>query len=239
VRSSSPPSPSPPRTSQPARPSGRAERGAGPDRHAVSPLTVNRLSIYLRSLRTLADAGIARISSQELARRFHLSSTQIRKDLAQFGEFGVRGVGYDVRALAGKLADLLGLDRCHPLLLVGLGNLGTALARSPAFNSGEFRIIAGFDSDPAKLGRRIGNVTVRPIADLPDVALATGAKIAILAVPADAALRSLEALVAVGVTSVLNFAPVSLPATRGCRVRNADLRIHLEELAFFLRAEEA
>lgn len=212
-------------------------RGGGPpslDRESVSPLTVNRLSVYLRSLRTLEARGVERVSSQQLAGEFHLSPTQIRKDLAQFGEFGVRGVGYDVGSLAAKLADLLGLDRVHPIVLVGMGNLGTALARFPSFNSGSFLVVAGFDSDPAKIGRRIGRVEVHAPDRLAEVVAATGATMAILAVPAAAAERSFRQLAEAGVACVLNFAPLSLPSGPACRVKNVDLRIHLEELAFFL-----
>jgi redox-sensing transcriptional repressor len=203
-------------------------------REAISPLTVNRLSVYLRCLRTLESRGVTRVSSQELAREFHLSPTQIRKDLAQFGEFGVRGVGYDVGALAAKLSDLLRLDTEHRIAIVGVGNLGTALARFPAFNSASFRVVAAIDSDPAKAGKRVGRLTVGPMTEIAELVRSSGATMAILAVPAEAAAAACEACAAAGVVTVLNFAPVSLPSTRGCRVKNVDLRIHLEELAFYL-----
>jgi redox-sensing transcriptional repressor len=205
----------------------------------VSPLTVNRLSVYLRSLRTLAERGVRRVSSHELAREFHLSSTQIRKDLAQFGEFGVRGVGYDVESLAAKLADLLGLDRVHPIVLVGMGNLGTALARFPAFNSGSFLVVAGFDSDPAKFGQRVGRVAIHALEALPRIVTESGARMAILAVPGEFAAAEHQRLVEAGITSILNFAPISLPSTKDCRVKNVDLRVHLEELAFFVEPPPA
>ncbi|HLF57253.1 MAG TPA: redox-sensing transcriptional repressor Rex [Thermoanaerobaculia bacterium] len=225
--------------------SGRPRGGAAPEgspshpltREGVSPLTVNRLSVYLRSLRNLEARGIQRVSSQQLASEFHLSSTQIRKDLAQFGEFGVRGVGYEVASLAAKLSDLLRLDRVHPVVLVGMGNLGTALARFPAFNSGSFLVVAGFDSDPAKVGRRIGRVPVHALDDLGRVVAETEARMAILAVPAEAAEETFRLLSGAGVSSVLNFAPMSLPSLPSCRVKNVDLRIHLEELAFFLEPD--
>ncbi len=104
----------------------------------VSPLTLNRISVYLRCLRRLQELEIHRVSSQELARRFHLSASQIRKDLAQFGEFGIRGVGYDVTHLRERLERLLGIQRQHPAIIVGAGNVGTALARFPGFRSGSF-----------------------------------------------------------------------------------------------------
>jgi redox-sensing transcriptional repressor len=187
-------------------------------------------------LRQLLEQGVRRISSQQLGRAFHLSPTQIRKDLAQFGEFGVRGQGYDVAELAEHLSALLQVDRTHRLVIVGMGNLGTALARFPAFNTGSFVVVAGFDSDPAKVGSRVGPVTVHAIEELPEVARRTGAEMAILAVPAPAAPAAFRCLAAAGIVAVLNFAPVTLPPLPGCRVKNVDLRIQLEELAFFRSA---
>jgi redox-sensing transcriptional repressor len=205
----------------------------------VSPLTVNRLSIYLRVLRQLAEQGEERISSQQLASRYDLSAAQIRKDLAQFGEFGIRGVGYDVRQLAARLEELLGLDRRYPLVIVGMGNLGRALAHYLEFNSGSFEVVAGVDNDPRGVGRAVGRVTVRPSAELAELVRSTGAVVGVLTVPPEAAQENLDALAAAGVRAVLNFAPGRLRAPRGVRLKNVDLRIHLEELAFYLGAGEA
>jgi redox-sensing transcriptional repressor len=202
---------------------------------AVSPLTLNRLSVYLRCLRHLQEEGVKRVSSQQLAHRYLLSATQIRKDLAQFGDFGIRGVGYDVDRLAARLQDLLGLDRDHRLVIVGMGNLGSALARYLGFNSGAFRVVAGVDHDPAKVGRDHGGFTVRHTRDLPAVVRETRAEIGVLAVPADGAQQSYEALVEAGVKAVLNFAPVRIKRRRGVSLKNVDLRIQLEELAYLLR----
>jgi redox-sensing transcriptional repressor len=202
----------------------------------VSPLTLNRLSFYLRCLRHLQEQGIRRISSQELARRYHLSATQIRKDLAQFGEFGIRGVGYEVDVLADHLNSLLGLDRRHAMVIVGMGNLGSALARYLGFNYGAFQVVAGVDKDPQVIGRTIGGFTVRPAADLAQVVADTGAEIGVLAVPAEAAQENYDALADAGVRGVLNFAPVRVKRRPGVFLKNVDLRINLEELAFFLRA---
>jgi len=207
-------------------------------RALVSLLTVNRLSVYLRSLRRLEERGVRNVSSQRLAEEFHLSASQIRKDLAQFGEFGVRGVGYDVASLADRLSHLLGLDQARRVVIVGMGNLGTALARFPSFNSGSFQVVAGFDADPAKVGKRIGRVPTYAVADLERVVAETAASMAILAVPAAAAAAAHAAAAAAGIRAVLNFAPVSLPSSDACRVKNLDLRIHLEELAFFLEADD-
>ena len=180
---------------------------------------------------------MTRISSQQLARRFHLSPTQIRKDLAQFGEFGVRGMGYDVSRLARHLSTLLQLDHRHRLLIVGMGNLGTALARFPAFNTGSFEVVAGFDTDAAKIGRQVGSTRVHAMNELRSVVAGSGARIAILAVPGTGAPAAYRAIAEAGIVGVLNFAPVTLAPIEGCRVKNVDLRIQLEELAFFLASE--
>ena len=201
----------------------------------VSPLTLNRLSFYLRSLRHLQEQGIKRVSSQELAQRYHLSATQIRKDLAQFGEFGIRGVGYDVDELADHLNSLLGLDRQHTMVIVGMGNLGTALAQYLGFNYGAFRVVAGVDEDPAKVGKLIAGFRIRHASELAAVVRETGAEIGVLAVPAEVAQENYEALANAGVKGVLNFAPVRVKRRPGVLLKNVDLRINLEELAFFLR----
>jgi redox-sensing transcriptional repressor len=210
-----------------------------PAPEGVSPLTLNRLSVYLRCLRHLQVAGVARISSRELAERYLLSAHQIRKDLAQFGEFGIRGVGYDVDELAERLTALLGLDRHYRLVIVGMGNLGAALARYLGFNQGAFEVVAGVDRDPAIVGRQIGGLTVRHRDELPEVVAATGAEIGVLAVPAESAQGNYEALVAAGVKAVLNFAPTRVKRVEAVPLKNVDLRINLEEVAFLLRAQEA
>jgi len=211
-----------------------------PDREGVSPLTLNRLSVYLRCLRQLQEDGVRRIASQELAERYLLSASQIRKDLAQFGEFGIRGVGYDVAELARRLSTLLGLDDDHPIVIVGMGNLGSALAHYLGFNHGAFRVVAGVDRDPAKVGRDMGAFTVRPVADLAVIVRETGAEIGVLAVPAAAAQENYDALAAAGVRAVLNFAPARVKEQPGVPLKHVDLRIQLEEVAFFLgRGPEA
>jgi redox-sensing transcriptional repressor len=201
---------------------------------AVSPLTLNRLSLYLRCLQELEAHGVERVSSNELAERYQLSASQIRKDLAQFGEFGIRGVGYEVRQLRERLRHLLGLERPQNLVIVGVGRLGTALAAYPGFNSDGFRVVGLFDSDPAKVDRRIGGLRVRPLAELADVVRDGNAIMGVLTVPSAAAQASYDALVAAGVRAVLNFAPTQLRTARGVRVKTVDLRIGLEELGFFL-----
>lgn len=200
----------------------------------ISPLTINRLSLYLRCLRALAADGVEQISSQQLADRFHLSAAQIRKDLAQLGELGIRGLGYKVATLNERLTELLGLDQFHPLIIVGMGNLGSALASSVGFNSGCFRVVAGIDNDPRKVGRRIGDVEVHPPGDLAAVVERTAAAIGVLTVPPPAAQTNYDALVAAGIRSVLNFVPVQLDLDPAVRTKSVDLRIDLEELGYFL-----
>jgi redox-sensing transcriptional repressor len=201
---------------------------------AVSPLTLNRLSLYLRCLRDLALHGVARVSSTELAERYHLSASQIRKDLAQFGEFGIRGVGYEVDRLTARLRTLLGLDAERGIVLVGVGSLGTALARFPGFNCDGYRIVGLVDADPRVVGRRVAGLVVEPLAELPALVRRTGATLGVLAVPAGAAQEAYDALAASGVGAVLNFAPTQIRTLPEVPAKTVDLRIDLEELGFVL-----
>lgn len=205
-----------------------------PSSSDVSPLTVNRLSVYLRCLRRLGEEGIERVSSQQLAQRFQLSATQIRKDLARFGEFGIRGVGYDVPSLRARLEVLLGLGRLHPTVIVGAGNIGTALARFLGAGGARFAIVGLFDKDPERVGQEIAGLRVRPSHELAAVVRREQVEIGILAVPAAAAQENCDALVAAGARSILNFAPVRLAVVPEVRVKTVDLLISLEELGFFL-----
>ncbi len=209
----------------------RSAAGAG-----LSPLTLNRLSLYLRCLRDLAERGVDTISSRDLANRYHLSATQIRKDLAQLGELGIRGVGYDVAQLHRRLSERLGLDRTHTLAVVGVGNLGQALVRFLSFRDESFRVVAAFDNDPAKIGTRVGGVAVRDSTELADALRRTEVEIAVLAVPAEAAQANYDALVAAGVRAVLNFAPTRLETHPEVPTKDVDLRIFLEELGSQLGA---
>jgi redox-sensing transcriptional repressor len=214
-------------------------RTASNDRDVISDLTTGRLSVYLRCLTLLENEGQRTISSHELAQRFHLNSAQIRKDLACFGELGIRGVGYDVTLLRHHLVEVLGLDRRRNAVIVGAGNLGMALADYAGFNSGGFHIVALLDIDPAKLGRtsREG-IRVLPWDDHEDVIRRNHVEIGIIAVNASSAQQVYDALAATGVQAVLNFAPVQLRLREGVKVRSVDLRINLESLSFFLRQRD-
>ena len=165
---------------------------------------------------------------------FHLSAAQIRKDLAQIGGLGIRGVGYDVVDLADRLEVSLGLDRTHRLVIVGMGNLGRALATFLAFDDGRFRIVGAFDTDPKKIGSLLNGLLIQPNRDLAAVIRRTGAEIAVLAVPPDVAQENYDALAAAGIKAVLNFAPVRLDPDPRVRTKDVDLRTHLEELGFFV-----
>lgn len=202
---------------------------------SISPLTLNRLSVYLRALRQLDEEGERRTSSREMASRFGLSAAQIRKDLAQFGELGIRGVGYEVDHLRSKLEAQLGLKREHRAIIVGAGNIGSALAQFPGLNSEHFRVAGVVDIDPARIGAQVGRLTVRHSCDLEALVAETGAELGILAVPAEAAQENYEAMTQAGIRAVLNFAPVQLREKPETRVKNVDLLIFLEELAHYLR----
>lgn len=201
----------------------------------VSPLSLNRLSLYLRCVRQLQEEGVTRVSSQQLANEFNLSAALIRKDLAQFGEFGIRGIGYEVDKLIARLRTILGLDTEQRVAVVGVGRLGGALARYLEQNPGAFRIVAAFDSDRRKVGSKIGSVNIHHVSEVPTVIPETGAKIALLTVPPDTAQDTCSALTGAGVRAVLNFAPVQLKVDPEITAKSVDVRIHLEELAFFLQ----
>jgi redox-sensing transcriptional repressor len=197
-------------------------------------MTIRRLSVYTRCLLQLEEDGVKTISSQELAERFSLNSAQVRKDLAYFGEFGVRGIGYYVSGLKAELQRILGLDREWAVALVGFGNLGSALFHYKGFGRQGFRIAVVIDDDPAKLGREIESVPIVPSRDMAREIKARGIQIAIVAVPPEAAQSVTEQLVAAGIKAVLNFAPTRLRVGRDVRLKNVDLSIELETLSFYL-----
>lgn len=209
------------------------------DREAISELTTARLSVYLRCLSYLESINQRTISSRELADRFHLNSAQIRKDLAYFGEFGTRGVGYDVARLKEQLVKTLGIDRTRKIVIVGAGNLGMALADYRGFNSNGFHIVALFDVDPQRIGvvSRSG-VHVLPPDKLRQVVRSESVEIGIIAANADNAQAVYEDLADAGVSAVLNFAPVQIRMRRGVKVKSVDLRINLESLSYHLKNVE-
>ncbi len=201
-----------------------------------SDLTTGRLSVYLRCLTFLEQAGQETVSSQELAERFHLNSAQIRKDLACFGEFGTRGVGYNVSHLKQQLVRTLGIDRKRNVLIVGAGNLGMALADYHGFNHTGFEIVALLDIDPEKIGRASrSGIPVLPYKRLPDVVRENAVEIGVIAVTPESAQDVHDDLVDAGILAVLNFAPVQIRTQHRVKVKTVDLRINLESLSFYLK----
>ena len=200
----------------------------------IPEMTIRRLSIYTRCLQQLEEDGVKTVSSPELAERFSLNAAQVRKDLAYFGEFGVRGIGYYVAGLKAELQRILGLDREWAVALVGFGNLGSALFHYKGIARQGFRIAVIIDDDPAKIGREVESVPIVSSRDLAREIKARGIQIAIVAVPADSAPAVTEQLVAAGVKGVLNFAPTRLRVGRDVRLKNVDLSIELESLSFYL-----
>jgi redox-sensing transcriptional repressor len=182
----------------------------------------------------LEEDGVKTVSSQELATRFHLNSAQLRKDLAYFGEFGIRGIGYDVVSLRAEIQRILGLDREWRLVLVGFGNLGSALFHYRGFARQGFRISAIVDDDPGKIGRLVDGLAILPLAELPRVVRTASIQIGVVAVPAEAAQPVADRLVQAGVRAILNFAPARVKVPREVRLQNVDLSIELEHLSFHL-----
>jgi redox-sensing transcriptional repressor len=206
-------------------------RGAGV-RAGIPDATVARLPVYLRALGLLADDGVSTVSSEELAAAAGVNSAKLRKDLSYLGSYGTRGVGYDVEYLVYQVSRELGLTHDWPVVIVGLGHLGTALANYGGFVSRGFAIRALVDADPAIVGSRIAGVTVTPLADLETVVRDRGIAIGVVATPAPAAQDVCDRLVAAGVSSILNFAPTVLAAPDDVEVRKVDLSIELQILAF-------
>ena len=201
----------------------------------VSELTTNRLSLYLRCLNVLESAGTRTISSQALAEQFHLNAAQIRKDLAYFGEFGVRGVGYYVRDLKRHLRQILGLDQKLRVAIMGAGNLGLALADYPGFRQEGFEISALFDNLREKVGQESrGGVPIYDIHDLRKISKRDGIRIAVIAVPAPSAQHVLNLVAAAGIKAVLNFSPGTLEVPPDMKLKSVDLTVSLESLSFFL-----
>jgi len=194
--------------------------------------TVTRLSVYLRCLEGLEADGVRSVSSKQLAERFGLSSAQVRKDLAYFGQFGVRGLGYYIAELKHNLERILGLKQDWEVALVGVGNLGSALIAYKGFQARGFRIGLAFDSDPAKVGRQIDGVVIQDAAKMAPTLRRRKAKIAIVTVPADAGQAVADQLVDAGVTAILNFAPTQLSVPESVKVQNVDLSVLLKTLSY-------
>ena len=200
----------------------------------VPDIVVGRLPLYLRALSQMAAAGKDVTSSQELGERLGISSAQIRKDLSQFGEFGKQGTGYNISFLVGQLRRILKVDRIWDVALVGVGNLGRAVANYGGFLDRGFRIIALFDNDPTKIGKRIGAFVVQDTASMLQEIKSRGIRIAMLAVPATAAQAVTDRLVEAGVQAILCYAPTSVSVPDHVHVQYTDPVVHLQRMTYYL-----
>jgi redox-sensing transcriptional repressor len=198
----------------------------------VPDATVARLATYLRVLNTLVDRSVSTVSSDELAAVAGVNSAKLRKDLSYLGSYGIRGVGYDVTTLTEQIARTLGLTVHRSVALIGVGNLGQALAGYAGFATRGFQIAALVDADPARIGSQLRGLTVRDIADLHQIVTEQAITIGVLAVPATAAQEVCNRLVEAGVTSILNFAPVVLSVPHHVHLRKVDLAAELQILSF-------
>ncbi len=214
----------------PGSPGARAPRG-------IPEATVARLPVYLRTLATLGDRGVATVSSEELATAAGVTSAKLRKDLSHLGSYGTRGVGYDVEYLVYQISRELGLTQDWPVVIVGVGNLGQALANYAGFASRGFRIGALVDADPALVGTEVAGRRVVHADDLERVVEAERVSIGVIATSAGSAQQVCDRLVSAGVTSILNFAPVVLAVPEGVEVRKVDLSIELQILAFHVQRQ--
>jgi redox-sensing transcriptional repressor len=205
-------------------------------RGVIPDATVSRLPMYHRSLLSLTARGVLLVSSEELAEASGVSSAKLRKDLSFLGSYGTRGVGYDVEFLLYQIARALGLTQVWPVVIVGIGNLGNALAGYPGFASRGFSVVGLFDTDPNRVGETVTvagkEIVVTDISKLPQVVLSSGASIGVIATPETAAQEVCDVMVRNGITSILNFAPVLIEVPAGVDVRRVDLATELQILAF-------
>ncbi|MET9338572.1 MULTISPECIES: redox-sensing transcriptional repressor Rex [unclassified Nonomuraea] len=207
-------------------------RQSQPRDRGIPEATVARLPLYLRALNGMAERGIATVSSEDLAAAAGVNSAKLRKDLSHLGSYGTRGVGYDVEYLVYQISRELGLTQDWAVAIVGVGNLGRALANYGGFVSRGFRVAALLDADPEIVGDDIAGLNVEHIDELEAVIKRRGVSIVVLATPAAAAQELCDRVVAAGVTSILNFAPVVLSVPDTVDVRKVDLSIELQILAF-------
>ncbi len=198
----------------------------------IPEATVARLPVYLRALTTLAEEGTSTCSSEELAAATGVNSAKLRKDLSYLGSYGTRGVGYDVAYLRYQIARQIGVTQDWPVVIVGIGNLGHALANYSGFRSRGFRVVALLDADPARHEEAVAGIVVRAFDELEEIVSEHGVAIGVIATPAAAAQDVADRMVAAGIRSILNFAPTVLTVPAGVVVRKVDLSIELQILAY-------
>ena len=200
----------------------------------IPDIIIGRLPVYLRALQRLAEKGVQTTSSQELGEIIGISAAQIRKDISQFGEFGKQGTGYSIQFLIERLRDILQVDRVWDVVVVGMGDVGHALAHYNGFVNRGFRVVTVFDNDPAKVGQRIGDFEVFDTAGMIEKIKQQKIKIAILAVPASAAQETADHLVKAGIKAILNYAPISLNVPKDVYVQYIDPVTHLQRMTYYL-----
>jgi redox-sensing transcriptional repressor len=200
----------------------------------IPDIIIGRLPVYLRALQQLSEKGILTTSSQELGEIIGISAAQIRKDISQFGEFGKQGTGYSVPFLIERLRDILRVDRVWEVAIVGMGDIGHALARYNGFANRGFRINMVFDNDPQKIGQKVGEYEILDTALLVDKIKQNKIKVAMLTVPAPAAQEMADQLVKAGVKAILNYAPISLNVPGNVRVQYIDPVTHLQRMTYYL-----
>lgn len=204
----------------------------------IADSTVRRLSAYLRFLEDFEQRGLTTISSEELAKRGGTTSAQVRKDLSFFGSFGKRGLGYSVPELAGRLREILGLGREWRVVIVGAGKIGAALAQYRGFRQRGFIILAAYDNNPDKVGRKLDGVAVRDIEQLERDVQREHPDIVVLTVPGEEAQRVVDRVVRAGVKAILNFAPTQLHAPPDVALKTVNMAMELEGLSFALTNRE-
>ena len=202
------------------------------DSRGIPDATVARLPGYLRALGELAASGAVRVSSEELAQASGVRSAKLRRDLSHLGSYGVRGVGYDVEYLAFQMSRELGLTHDWPVLIVGMGNLGRALASYGGFETKGFKVVALLDRDPTLVGQQLDDLRVQPMTELESLVTPGEACIGVIATPAGSAQEVADRLVAAGVSSILNFAATAIQVPEGVHMRKVDLSTELQILAF-------
>ena len=200
----------------------------------IPDIIIGRLPIYLRALQQLSEKGILTTSSQELGEIIGISAAQIRKDISQFGEFGKQGTGYSIPFLIERLRTILKVDRGWEVVVVGMGDIGHALARYNGFANRGFHIKMVFDNDPSKIGQKVGEYEIYDTASLPEKLKQNKIKIAMLTVPATAAQETTDLLVKAGIKAILNYAPISLNVPPNVHVQYIDPVTHLQRMTYYL-----
>jgi len=200
----------------------------------IPDIIIGRLPIYLRALQYLADRGVQTTSSQELGEIIGISAAQIRKDISQFGEFGKQGTGYSIPFLIERLRDILKLNRVWDVIIVGMGDMGHALARYNGYADRGFQITMVFDNDPNKIGKKAGGLEILSASVMAEKIKQNKIKVAIIATPASMAQEATDGLVKAGIKSILNYAPISLNVPKDVHVQYIDPVAHLQRMTYYL-----